>query len=159
MPHSERALAYHAAVPAGKLALATTKPCGTQDELGLGYVGADVFLGLSVARSVPASALKLMTRDPIVFGLANADPDIPCDEALYPGESLHFGARYLIPKPFDPRVVVRVATAVASAAMTSGVAGQAVDLDDYPRQLERRLRRDRIERPVPCRSELNEPGR
>jgi malate dehydrogenase (oxaloacetate-decarboxylating)(NADP+) len=171
--------------------------------------GADVFLGLSVGNSVPAEALRTMARDPIVFGLANPDPDIPYDDvmrvrpdalvatgrsdypnqvnnllgfpgifrgaldtrastindamllaateairalaheptpasvqALYPSERLQFGARYLIPKAFDPRVVVRVATAVAVAAMMSGVARVLVDIAAYPRALERRLQDD-----------------
>jgi malate dehydrogenase (oxaloacetate-decarboxylating)(NADP+) len=169
-------------------------------------MGADVFIGLAAANSVPATALGAMARNPIVFVLANPDPDIPYDDirrlrpdaivatgrsdhpnqvnnllgfpgifrgaldtrastindammlaatraisalareavpaelaARYPNEPLTFGADYLIPRPFDPRVVVRVATAVARAAMESGVAGQAVDLDAYPGQLEDRL--------------------
>lgn len=71
-----------------------------------------------------------------------SSPDL---RALYPSESLQFGARYLIPKPFDPRVVVQVATAVATAAIVSNVAGLTVDLDEYRRQLERRLRHERVQ--------------
>ncbi len=169
-------------------------------------VGADVFLGLSVGNSVPSAALADMTANPIVFGLANPDPDIPYGEiratrpdavvatgrsdypnqvnnvlgfpgifrgaldtrsscindamlmaattaigavaqepvpasvrALYPGESLIWGRDYLIPKAFDPRVVVRVATAVAAAAMKSGVARQPVDLVAYPGEVAARV--------------------
>jgi malate dehydrogenase (oxaloacetate-decarboxylating)(NADP+) len=171
--------------------------------------GADVFLGLSVGNSVPAELLRKMARDPIVFGLANPNPDIPYEEVrrvrpdaliatgrsdypnqvnnllgfpgifrgaldtrasaindemllaateairtlahepapdavrdLYPSEALTFGPRYLIPKAFDPRVVVRVATAVATAAMASGVAGLTVDISVYPRTLADRLRHE-----------------
>ncbi len=173
--------------------------------------GADVFLGLSAANSVPANALDGMARDPIVFVLANPDPDIPyhlirrarpdalvatgrsdCPNQVnnllgFPGifrgaldtrastvndamllaatqaiarlahdpvpasvrarygtELLAYGRDYLIPKPFDPRVVVRVAGAVANAAILSGVAGQPLDLQSYARDLAHRL-----DRPAP----------
>jgi malate dehydrogenase (oxaloacetate-decarboxylating)(NADP+) len=168
--------------------------------------GADVFLGLSAANSVQASALDGMARDPIVFVLANPDPDSPyglirrvrpdalvatgrsdypnqvnnllgfpgifrgaldtrastvndamllaATEAIarlahepipssvrvrYGAEHLVFGRDYLIPKPFDPRVVARVARAVAGAAIESGVAGQTLDLRSYPQALAHRL--------------------
>ncbi|HQZ39835.1 MAG TPA: hypothetical protein PLH72_12430 [Vicinamibacterales bacterium] len=61
--------------------------------------------------------------------------------ALCATERLEFGADYLMPKPFDPRAIVRVASAVAGAATASGVAGVALDLDEYPRQLTHRLGR------------------
>ena len=50
-----------------------------------------------------------------------------------------FGPEYIIPKPFDPRVLLRESTAVAKAAMESGVAQEPVNLDDYREELERRL--------------------
>ncbi len=50
----------------------------------------------------------------------------------YGGESVRFGAEYLIPKPFDPRLIVKIAPAVAKAAMDSGVATLPIaDLDAY----------------------------
>jgi malate dehydrogenase (oxaloacetate-decarboxylating)(NADP+) len=52
---------------------------------------------------------------------------------------LQFGPEYLIPKPFDPRVLIHEATAVARAAMETGVAGVQVDLDEYRERLERLL--------------------
>ncbi len=52
-------------------------------------------------------------------------------KALYPGENLVFGTSYLIPKPFDRRLLVEVSSAVAEAAMASGVARIKVDLDEY----------------------------
>ncbi len=56
--------------------------------------------------------------------------------AAYSGEKLHFGAEYLIPKPFDPRLVGVVASAVAKAAMETGVATRPIaDLDHYKAQL------------------------
>jgi malate dehydrogenase (oxaloacetate-decarboxylating)(NADP+) len=57
--------------------------------------------------------------------------------AAYKGEKLAFGADYLIPKPFDPRLIGTVATAVARAAMDSGVATRPIgDLDAYKRKLD-----------------------
>src|SRR6266581_1615280 len=58
-------------------------------------------------------------------------------------ERLRFGTDYLIPKPFDPRVLLWVAPAVAWAAVGSGVAGRVIDVDEYRAQLEARLGRAR----------------
>ena len=58
-------------------------------------------------------------------------------------ERLRFGPDYLIPKPFDPRVLLWVAPAVAWAAVGSGVAGRVIDLDEYRAQLDARLGRAR----------------
>ena len=52
---------------------------------------------------------------------------------------LKFGVDYIIPKPFDPRVLVWEAAAVAKAAMDTGVAQNPVNLADYREQLEKRL--------------------
>jgi malate dehydrogenase (oxaloacetate-decarboxylating)(NADP+) len=57
--------------------------------------------------------------------------------AAYGGYDLSFGPKYLIPKPFDPRLIVRIAPAVAQAAMDSGVATRPIaDLNAYTQQLE-----------------------
>jgi len=57
--------------------------------------------------------------------------------AAYGIGNLHFGPEYLIPKPFDPRLIVRIAPAVATAAMASGVATRPIaDLDAYRDQLQ-----------------------
>jgi len=168
--------------------------------------GADVFVGLSAAGAVTPSMVKSMARRPIIFALANPDPEISFDDAraarpdaivatgrsdfpnqvnnvlgfpfifrgaldvrataineemklaatgalatlaredvpdsvrrAYGLEELRFGQDYIIPKPFDPRVLVRVASAVAAAAMETGVALHPVDLDAYREELERRL--------------------
>ncbi len=173
-------------------------------------VGADVFVGLSAARAVPAAEIAAMARDPLVFALANPDPEILPEEVRavrpdaiiatgrtdYPNQvnnvlgfpfifrgaldvraraineemkmaatralaalaredvpevvlraygvdQIHFGRDYLIPKPFDPRVLLWVAPAVAWAAISSGVAAQALDLDEYRTKLESRLSRGR----------------
>ena len=62
---------------------------------------------------------------------------------LYGLERVQFGPDYLIPFPFDPRVLLWVAPAVAWAAIGSGVAGQPIDLKDHREQLEARLGRAR----------------
>ncbi len=68
--------------------------------------------------------------------------DVP-DSVLtaYGLRRLRFGPDYIIPKPFDPRVLIWEASAVAEAAMQTGVAGLHVDLDEYRDQLSRRLGR------------------
>ena len=56
--------------------------------------------------------------------------------AAYPGEEMHFGPDYLIPKPFDSRLILRIAPAVAKAAAESGVAARPIaDLDAYRQSL------------------------
>ncbi len=168
--------------------------------------GADVFVGLSVADCVTQDMVRAMNDRPIVFAMANPDPEITYDEAMaarpgvimatgrsdYPNQvnnvlgfpfifrgaldvrataineemklaatralaalakedvpdsvmkaygldRLHFGADYLIPKPFDHRVLIWEATAVARAAMETGVAQVEIDLKEYEEQLESRL--------------------
>src|SRR3974377_1692707 len=167
---------------------------------------ADVFVGLSVKGAFTQEMLRTMASRPIVFAMANPDPEITYEEALaarndvlictgrtdYPNQGkkvlgfpfifrgaldvhataineemklaatraladlakedvpdsvchaygvqrIRFGAEYIIPKPFDPRVLVWEASAVARAAMESGVARTPVDLEDYRERLERLL--------------------
>ncbi|MGE0801002.1 MAG: NADP-dependent malic enzyme [Lautropia sp.] len=58
--------------------------------------------------------------------------------AAYPGHELRFGADYIIPKPFDSRLILRIAPAVAEAAARSGVAARPiVDMAEYRRSLSR----------------------
>ena len=75
---------------------------------------------------------------------ALAKEDVP-DSVLkaYGLDTLRFGPDYLIPKPFDPRVLLWVAPAVAWAAIASGVAKEVIDLDEYRAKLESRLGRGR----------------
>jgi malate dehydrogenase (oxaloacetate-decarboxylating)(NADP+) len=171
-------------------------------------VGADVFVGLSVAGAVTGPMIAPMAKDPIIFALANPVPEILPDEvracrpdaiiatgrsdypnqvnnvlgfpfifrgaldvrattvneemkmaatralallakqdvpdsvaALYGMRSVKFGRDYLIPFPFDPRVLLWVAPAVAWAAVATDVARDFIDLDNYREQLEARLGR------------------
>ena len=173
-------------------------------------VGADVFVGLSVAGAVTGAMVKGMAKSPIIFALANPVPEILPHEvravrddaiiatgrsdypnqvnnvlgfpfifrgaldsrateineemkmaatralaalakeevpdsvaALYGLTNVKFGAEYLIPFPFDPRALLRVAPAVAWAAVASGVAKEFIDLDEYRDRLEARLGRAR----------------
>jgi malate dehydrogenase (oxaloacetate-decarboxylating)(NADP+) len=167
---------------------------------------ADVFLGLSVKGAVTPDMVCSMAARPIVFAMANPDPEITYEEAkacradvimatgrsdfpnqvnnvlgfpfifrgaldvratvineemklaatraladlakedvpdsvcrAYGVARLKFGPDYLIPKPFDPRVLVWESSAVAQAAMETGVAQEPVNLGAYRDQLERHL--------------------
>lgn len=168
--------------------------------------GADVFVGLSAAGAVKPEMVSSMGSTPIIFALANPDPEISYEDAKaarpdaiiatgrsdYPNQinnvlgfpfifrgaldvrakainddmkvaaaksladlaredvpdsvlkaygltSLKFGPEYLIPKPLDPRVLIWEASAVAEAAMKSGVARLHIDIDEYRDKLEARL--------------------
>lgn len=187
-----------------KLQFAThLPPCSLEEAL----VGADVFLGLSIAGALKKEWLKGMAHNPIVFALANPTPEIGYFEAkeirpdtiigtgrsdfpnqvnnvlgfpyifrgaldvraskinesmklaaaralsllakepvpdevlmAYGLESLKFGPDYIIPKPTDPRLIERVAPAVAKAAIESGVAKVPItDWQTYIDNLQRRM--------------------
>ena len=62
---------------------------------------------------------------------------------VYGVQKMEFGRQYIIPKPFDPRVLIWEASAVAKAAMETGVARQQIDIEEYKEQLERRLGKSR----------------
>jgi malate dehydrogenase (oxaloacetate-decarboxylating)(NADP+) len=71
---------------------------------------------------------------------ALAKEDVPDSvRAAYGIDRIEFGREYIIPKPFDHRVLIWEASAVAAAAMETGVAQVQVDLDQYKEELERRL--------------------
>lgn len=70
-----------------------------------------------------------------IAGLAHEEPH-EAVTAAYGGKKLTFGAEYLIPTPFDPRLIEKIAPAVAKAAMDSGVATRPIqDFDAYRKQL------------------------
>ncbi len=165
--------------------------------------GADVLIGLSSGGTIAPELIEPMASRPMIFVLANPDPEIPYDLAVktrpdaivatgrsdypnqvnnvlgfpfifrgaldvaataineemkvaaaralaslareavpaqvitaYGGDPIEYGPRYIIPKPFDPRVLPWVSTAVAQAAMETGVAQEPVDLTAYRRSLE-----------------------
>ena len=75
-----------------------------------------------------ANALAMLAREPVPESVS----------ALYPGEDLAFGDAYIIPKPFDRRLMVEVSAAVAEAAIRSGVAKRPRDIAAYRAELERR---------------------
>ena len=77
----------------------------------------------------------------------------------YGGEKLKFGPEYLIPKPFDPRVLLWVAPAVAWAAVASGVAGRIIDAEEYRAELEARLGPERqVMRGLIARAQQDPPS-
>ena len=76
-----------------------------------------------------AHALAALAHEPVPDSVSEA----------YGVESFRFGADYIIPKPFDPRVLWWCAPAVAKAAMDSGVARISLDLDEYRERLQRRM--------------------
>jgi malate dehydrogenase (oxaloacetate-decarboxylating)(NADP+) len=174
--------------------------------------GADVFIGLSAGGTVTPDMVRSMAANPIVFAMANPDPEIMYDDAVgargdvimatgrsdFPNqvnnvlgfpfifrgaldcrattindemklaashalaalakeevpdsvlraygssERFTFGREYLIPKPFDYRVLLNVPVAVARAAAETGVAQEPIaDYDAYRRRLEQLLGRSR----------------
>jgi malate dehydrogenase (oxaloacetate-decarboxylating)(NADP+) len=91
------------------------------------------------ALDVRASTINEEMKKAAVFALAELAredcPDSVC--RAYGNEKFSFGRNYIIPKPFDPRALLRVAPAVAKAAMESGVARQPLeDMDKYTESLE-----------------------
>jgi malate dehydrogenase (oxaloacetate-decarboxylating)(NADP+) len=168
---------------------------------------ADIFVGLSAKGAVTPAMVKDMAKNPIIFAMANPDPEISPEEvrtvrddaivatgrsdypnqinnvlgfpyifrgaldvrastindemklaaaralaelaradvpdevnAAYGGKALRYGPEYIIPAPFDPRLVVEIPTAVAEAAMKTGVARKPItDFDAYKRTLRARL--------------------
>jgi malate dehydrogenase (oxaloacetate-decarboxylating)(NADP+) len=98
------------------------------------------------ALDVGARSINDAMKVAAVWALAElAREEVPEDVVrAYGDKPIHFGAEYIIPKPFDRRALMRVAPAVAQAAMDSGVARLPIaDMDAYRDQLERLLGRGR----------------
>ena len=95
-----------------------------------------IFRGaLDVGATVVNEAMKVAAVKAIA-DLAMAEQNDQVAAAYGDTGSLSFGPEYLIPKPFDPRLIVRIAPAVAKAAMDSGVATRPIkDFDAYKQQL------------------------
>ena len=92
------------------------------------------------ALDVGASAINEEMKMAAVRAIAALAREEPSDVAAraYSGETPIFGPDYLIPSPFDPRLILRIAPAVAKAAMESGVATRPIaDMDAYVDQLNR----------------------
>jgi len=102
-----------------------------------------IFRGaLDVAASDINDEMKLACVDAIA-SLARATTSAEVG-AAYQGEKLTLGPEYLIPKPFDPRLLPTIAAAVAQAAMDSGVAQKTIDLDAYRHTLEAQVFRSSL---------------
>jgi len=196
----------------------------TFESLAEAMVDSDVFLGLSVANLVSPKMLKSMNENPIVFAMANPEPEIDYDLAVktredvimatgrsdfpnqvnnvlgfpfifrgaldvqatkineemklaavyaladlakmpvpeqvniaYSETKLQFGRDYIIPKPFDPRLIAEVPPAVAKAAIQSNVASKSItDWEGYTNSLlERMGSEDKITRLVMNRAKSN----
>ncbi|MGD8779435.1 MAG: NADP-dependent malic enzyme [Ignavibacteria bacterium] len=195
----------------GRSDLNEYKQAFAQDEefesLTAAMYGADVFVGLSKGDIVTQDMVKVMADSPIIFAMANPDPEIRYEVAkevrddlimatgrsdypnqvnnvlgfpfifrgaldvrakaineemkmaaskalaelakekvpevvinAYGGKDLTFGTDYIIPKPFDPRVLWKVAPAVAKAAIETGVAREPIeDWTAYEEELQERL--------------------
>ena len=93
------------------------------------------------ALDVRATAINETMKHAATKALANlAKENVPYSVMkAYRLPRLEFGREYIIPKPFDPRVLLWVAPAVAGAAMKTGVAQKNIDLDKYKEELEARL--------------------
>ena len=174
--------------------------------LGEAMVDADVFLGVSVKGAVTQDMVKKMAENPVIFAMANPDPeitpeeahevrsdaivatgrsdypnqvnnvlgfpyvfrgaldiharaindemkiacaralaelareDVPDEVALAYGTKLSFGRDYIIPTPFDPRLIHRIPPAVARAGMDTGAARRPIiDMDGYELSLKTRM--------------------
>jgi malate dehydrogenase (oxaloacetate-decarboxylating)(NADP+) len=101
-----------------------------------------IFRGAMDARATEVNEEMKMAATRALAALAKEEvPESVA--ALYGLRSVKFGPDYLIPFPFDPRVLLWIAPAVAWAAVASGVARDFVDVEDYRNQLESRLGRAR----------------
>ncbi|KAB2880479.1 phosphate acetyltransferase [bacterium] len=97
------------------------------------------------ALDVRATAINEEMKRAAAFALAAlAKEDVPDSVSkAYGNQRMRFGKDYLIPKPFDYRVLIWEAAAVAKAAMDSGVARIKIDIEEYKEQLENRLGKSR----------------
>ncbi|VVE44468.1 malic enzyme [Pandoraea cepalis] len=95
-----------------------------------------IFRGaLDVGATTITEEMKLATVRAIAE-LAQEEEQSEEVARAYEGQSLEFGPEYIIPKPFDPRLIIKIAPAVAQAAMDSGVATRPIaDMDAYREQL------------------------
>ena len=134
LPHEVRAVREDAIIATGR----SDYPNQVNNVLGFPFI----FRGALDARATTINEEMKMAATRALAALAKED--VPESvSALYGLTNVKFGANYLIPFPFDPRVLLRVAPAVAWAAVASGVAREFIDLDEYRDRLEARLGRAR----------------
>ena len=134
LPHEVRAVRDDAIIATGR----SDYPNQVNNVLGFPFI----FRGALDARATTINEEMKMAATHALAALAKEDvPDSVA--ALYGLTNVKFGPDYLIPFPFDPRALLRVAPAVAWAAVASGVAREFIDLDEYRDRLEARLGRAR----------------
>jgi malate dehydrogenase (oxaloacetate-decarboxylating)(NADP+) len=134
LPDEVRAVRADAIVATGR----SDYPNQVNNVLGFPFI----FRGAMDARATEVNEEMKMAATRALAALAKEE--VPESvSALYGLRSVKFGPDYLIPFPFDPRVLLWVAPAVAWAAVASGVAKEFVDVEDYRDQLEARLGRAR----------------
>jgi malate dehydrogenase (oxaloacetate-decarboxylating)(NADP+) len=134
LPDAVRAVRSDAIVATGR----SDYPNQVNNVLGFPFI----FRGAMDARATEVNEEMKMAATRALATLAKEEvPESVA--ALYGLRSVKFGRDYLIPFPFDPRVLLWVAPAVAWAAVASGVARNFVDVEDYRDQLEARLGRAR----------------
>ena len=134
LPDAVRAVRSDAIVATGR----SDYPNQVNNVLGFPFI----FRGAMDARATEVNEEMKMAATRALAALAKEEvPESVA--ALYGLRSVKFGRDYLIPFPFDPRVLLWVAPAVAWAAVASGVAKNFVDVEDYRDQLEARLGRAR----------------
>jgi malate dehydrogenase (oxaloacetate-decarboxylating)(NADP+) len=134
LPDEVRAVRDDAIIATGR----SDYPNQVNNVLGFPFI----FRGALDARATTINEEMKMAATRALAQLAKED--VPESvSALYGLKHVKFGPEYLIPFPFDPRVLLTVAPAVAWAAVASGVAKEFIDLDTYRDQLEARLGRAR----------------
>ncbi len=134
LPHEVRAVRSDAMIATGR----SDYPNQVNNVLGFPFI----FRGALDARATTINEEMKMAATRALAALAKED--VPESvSALYGLTNVKFGPEYLIPFPFDPRALLRVAPAVAWAAVASGVATSFIELDEYRDQLETRLGRAR----------------
>ncbi len=134
LPHEVRAVRSDAIIATGR----SDYPNQVNNVLGFPFI----FRGALDARATEINEEMKMAATRALAQLAKED--VPESvSALYGLTSVKFGPEYLIPFPFDPRVLLTVAPAVAWAAVASGVAKEFIELETYRDQLEARLGRAR----------------
>src|SRR5687768_10086420 len=134
LPDEVRAVRDDAIVATGR----SDYPNQVNNVLGFPFI----FRGALDARATQINEEMKMAATRALASLARQD--VPESVArLYGLESVRFGPDYIIPFPFDPRVLLWVAPAVAWAAVATGVAREFIELDEYRERLEARLGRAR----------------